>query len=185
MSSPDFYAAEQLAEPLLNSGLNYDYDQTPAQFFAQVEHERSSTNCKVVAHQFSRDVLGVEKPPELQKAEAYFNSETEHAPLRRGHPTEELRLGDWIIYGRPSTVHPRLVPPRYDTTGVLLNWQELALNHQGVYLGKHHGQPMILHATPATGVTISPQREILHDRRTTKIYEVLRLKSVEQTRHAG
>jgi hypothetical protein len=177
MPSSEFYQAEKFAEPLLSAGLDYDYEQTPAQFFAQAPHERVGTNCKVIGHQFTREVLGIELPTDLQIAEAYFGSGSSDAPLRRVHPTENLQMGDWILYGRQSRVHPRLVAPRFDANGNMLNWQELAINHQGVYLGSHRGKSMILHATPASGVAISAQNDILRDRRTEIIYEVLRTRS--------
>jgi hypothetical protein len=177
MSSSEFYQAEKFAEPLLSAGLVYDYEQTPAQFFAQAPAERLGTNCKVVGHQFTREVLGAELPTDLQIAEAYLNSDSPNAPLRRVHPTENLRMGDWILYGRQSRMHPRLVTPRFDAEGNMLNWRELAINHQGVYLGSHRGNSMILHATPANGVAISAQNDILRDRRTEIIYEVLRTRS--------
>jgi len=176
MSGHEFAQAEKLAEPLLNAGLAYDYNQTPAQFFARAQHERVGTNCKVVGHQFTRDVLGIELPLNLQIAEAYFGSDTPDAPLRRVHPTENLRMGDWILYGRRTQVHPRLITPRFDADGSMLNWQEFAVNHQGVYLGLHQGHTMVLHATPDIGVAIARQVDILRDSRTAKIYEVLRLR---------
>jgi hypothetical protein len=177
MSSHEFARVERLAEPLLAAGRAYDYDQTPAHYFSVAEQERTGTNCKVLGHEFTRTVLGIELSTDLQIAEAYFGADDATSPLRRVRPNESLRLGDWILYGRPDAVHPRLVLPRFDNDGNMTNWREFAVNHQGVYLGEHHGQQMILHATPEDAVTISPQREIQRSRRTSVIYDVLRLRN--------
>ncbi|CAN5333537.1 hypothetical protein BH09PAT4_BH09PAT4_07000 [soil metagenome] len=178
MHSSEFSHVEKLAEPLLSAGLTYEYTQTPEQFFGQEEHERLTTNCKVVGHQFTRDVLGVELPTDLQIAEAYLDPDTPTPSFRRVHPTEDLRLGDWILYGRRSGIHPRLITPRFDAGGNMVNWQDLPLNHQAVYLGEHRGRRMVLHATPESGVSIAVHSNIRRSSRTAEVYEVLRLKAI-------
>lgn len=176
MLSPEFRLAERLAEPLINAGHAYDYGQTPAKFYADTSAGPQGINCKVVPHEFARQQFGIELPPELQIAEAFFGADNPASPLRRLHPSENLRLGDWILYGRQDATHPQLIIPDYGSDGNMRNWRNFPINHVGVFLGTHHGQPMILHATPEHGVTIAEQRTIQRSRRTAQVHDVLRLK---------
>jgi hypothetical protein len=162
-------------EPLLAANLRYEYTQTPRAFFTQAEAERTATNCKVFAQQSAEALLGVKVPVDKQIVEAYFDPESSRPTFERVHPTRDLKVGDWVLFGRRSAVHPRLYVPRYDETGELTNWCDFPPNHVAIYGGEDRGVAQFFHATPEAGVAMHSIRTIQRQRRTEVIHEVLRL----------
>lgn len=173
--SAEFYQAERLVEPILAADRTYDYAQTPANFYALPEADRTTTNCKDVGHQAVAALFGIELPRQLQIVEACQNPDTARPLFRRAKQTEDLRVGDWIMFGRRDALQPRAFTPEYDAAGNLTNWCSFPVNHLGVFLGEHRGQRMILHATPGVGADITTIREIQRASRTVVVHEVLRL----------
>lgn len=173
--STEFNRAERLVEPILAAERTYDYTQTPANFYAATEATRTTTNCKDVGHQATTALFGIELPRDLQIVEAYQNPDTARPLFRRVRQTEDLRIGDWIMFGRRDALDPRAFTPEYDTNGNLTNWCSFPINHLGVFLGEHRGQSMLLHATAGVGAEITTMRNVQRASRTALVHEVLRL----------
>jgi hypothetical protein len=171
---------ERKLEPILSAGHNYDFAQTPVDFFAATPERRTTTNCKDVGHQALRQLRGIYLPPETQIVEAFFSPDAPAPLFSRVHPTEQLRIGDWIMLGRPAATSPRRFEPSYDASGNLTNWDDFDVNHLAVYLGEFGSDSLVLHATPeADGAVISTLAQARGNRRTSVMHDVLRANPTE------
>lgn len=162
-------------QPYLELPFTYSFLHGPHVVSSPEQALSRGISCVALVHFALRDLFGAELPPDLLFTEMYFDAQR-FKPVQ----VNTMQAGDLFWVGKPNPLTPTAkFVPRYDTAGTeLLNWNEMPVNHLGIYTGNNTrtGEPLILHASETEGTTaLSTPRELAKHPRYAAHYGVSRL----------